>query len=190
MSIQAANIKANLRTLNSFDPKLRREVTKELKQLTKPAVDAANAERTKIRSVDGFNHNGRTGAGADKPIIARVDTRKARRRNLAKGAQYESLGVLKIQTKGTASAIADMAGRRGQIRTEGRSRSYPGRPQGHSLNGQGAHLIDKLNREFGRSGSRFMWPAVESTIANYENELFAIVSKVEDAVNKELMRIR
>jgi hypothetical protein len=190
MSIQAANIKSNLRALNSFDPVLRREITKELKGLMKPAVDAANQQRAKIKSVEGFNHNGRTGAGSDKAIIARVDTRKARRRNLAKGAQYESLAVLKVQTKGTASAIADMAGRKGQISTTGRSRSYPGRPNGHALNGQGGFLIDKLDREFGRSGSRFMWPAVESTIANYEQELTAIVRKVEEAVNKEMMKIR
>jgi hypothetical protein len=83
-----------------------------------------------------------------------------------------------------------MAGRRGLVRTSGRSRSYPGRPDGHGLNGQGAYLIEKLNKEFGKSGSRFMWPAIESTIATYEKELSAIVSRVEDAVNKELMRIR
>lgn len=188
MSVEVKDLKKNLKILNGFDPGLRKEFGRRFRALAKPAADQANAQRKSADWPRGFEHNGRTGVGADKPVGVRMNTRKARNRNLGAGAQYETLAVLTITTKGAPSAIADMAGKTGAIKYSGRSRAYPGRPQGHALNGQGAGLIRGLNKHMGHP-SRMMWPSVEATMTDYERAVRALVSDVEDAVNRELMKI-
>jgi hypothetical protein len=188
MSVEIQNLKQNLKILNGFDPALRKEMGKRFRALAKPAVDQANSTRKSANWPRGFDHGGRTGYRADKAVTARMNTRKARNRNIAAGAKYETLAVLSVTTKGAASAIADMAGKTGDIQMSGRSRAYPGRPTGHALNGQGAGLIKGLNKHMGHP-SRMMWPSVEATMTDYERAVRALVADVEEAVNRELMKI-
>ena len=188
MSVEVVDLKKNLKILNGLDPQLRKEFGKRFRALAQPAVDQANNVRKSGDWPEGFEHGGRTGLQRDKAVTARMNTRKARNRNIGSGAKYETLAVLTVTTKGAASAIADMAGKVGNIATSGRSRVYPGRPKGHQLNGQGAGLIRGLNKHMGHP-SRIMWPSVEATMTDYERAVRVLVSDVEDAVNRELMTI-
>lgn len=188
MSIEVQGLKENLRLLQRVNPALSREIRNDFRALAKPAVE--EIERTKPRGEGlprGFQHAGRTGANTVKKVKINFNTRRARNRNLAQGAQYETLGTIRIQTADAATAIADMAGKVGNVQTSGRSRAYPARPQGHLLNGQGAFMIRKLN-SIG-SPSRFMWPGAERGLNETEQEFVKIARRVEDEINKELMKI-
>lgn len=188
MSIEVQGLKQNLRILNGFNPALRKEIGKEFRALAKPSQDKANASRKGADWPRGFEHGGRTGIRSDKAVAVKMNTRRARSRNLAQGATFETLAVIAIQTRSAASAIADMAGKTNLVQYSGRSRAYPGRPTGHALNGQGGGLIRGLNKHMGQP-SRFMWPAVEQTASDYEIALRALVERVEKIVNAEVMKI-
>lgn len=188
MSVEVIGLKENLRLLQRINPTLSREIRKDFRKLAKPAVD--EIEKLKPSRGDfprGMRHAGRTGANAVKKVKINFNTRRARNRNIAQGAQYETLGTIRIQTADAATAIADMAGKVGNVQTSGRSRPYPGRPQGHELNGQGAYLINRLNN-YGRP-SRFMWPGAERGLNETDKEFIALARRVEDEINKELMKI-
>ena len=191
MSIEVQGLKENLRILGKIDPALRREFGKRFRALAKPGVDAINEIRpTGDRFPRGFQHNGRTGAGTAKPPTIDINTRRARTRNIASGANYETIGTIRIRTAkaDVATSIADMAGKTGNIQMSGRSRAYPGRPTGHALNGQGAGLIRGLNKHLG-APSRFMWPGAEKGLSGMEREFLALAAEVEDEINKEVMKI-
>ncbi len=185
-TIEVKGLKESLRLLNRLAPAMRREIGKEFRQLAKPGQQAAQEMRNKGEGVPGFHHHGRTGLWSWKTIAVKVDTRKARKRNVSKGADWESLGVVKITTKDAASAIMDMAGKVGQINRRPYSRPYDGRPQGHKLNGQGGHMIRKLNKEYGHAASRFMWPGAEQGLNGTEDELRDLVRKVERELQRAL----
>ena len=184
-SIEVKNLKEDLRLLNQLNPKLRREIGREFRRLAAPAVKEATNDRQKGSDIKGFQHRGRTGVFSWKALATRIDTRKARKRNLNKGVQFESLGVIKIQTKDASSAIMDMSGRRGVVRTSGQSREYSGRPFGHKLNGQGGYMVRKLNEVYGPA-SRFMYPGVGRGFNETENEFRDLVQRVEREVTREL----
>ena len=191
MSIEVQGLKENLRILGKIDPALRREFGKRFRALAKPAVDEINQIRpTGERFPRGFQHNGRTGAGTAKSPSIDINTRRARTRNVRAGATYETIGTVRIRSaKGdVATAIADMAGKTGNIQMAGRSRPYPRRPLGHALNGQGAGLIRGLNKHLG-APSRFMWPGAERGLTGMEREFMALAAEVEDEINKEVMKI-
>lgn len=188
-TIEVKGLKDQLRLLNKIAPGIRREITKKFKKLAEPGVKEAMALRKKgDPEVKGFQHHGRTGVWAWKPLIAKVDTRKARKRNVSRGASFESLGTVKITTRDAASSIMDMAGRVGHVQTSGQSKPYPGRPNGHKLNGQGGHMIGKLNRTYGRSGSRFMWPGAETGLDGTEDAFRDLVRDVSATLQRELGR--
>lgn len=185
-TIEVKGLKESLRLLNRLAPAMRREIGKEFRALAKPGAQAAQAMRGKGAEMEGFQHSGRTGVAAWKTIAVKVDTRKARKRNASKGADWESLGVVKITTKDAASAIMDMAGKVGNVQTSGQSRSYAGRPKGHRRNGQGNYMIRKLNKEYGHPASRFMWPGADAGMSGTEAELRDLVRKVERELQRAL----
>ena len=188
MTVQVEGLKENLRLLQRINPTMSKEIRKEFRALAKPAVDEIERQKPSAGNLpSGFQHSGRTGANAVRKVRINFNTRRARNRNLAQGAQYETLGTIRIQTADAATAIADMAGKVGNVQTSGRSRAYAGRPQGHALNGQGASMIRALNR-FGNA-SRFMWPGAERGLNETEKEFVRLARRVEDEINKELMKI-
>lgn len=191
MSIEVQGLKENLRILGKIDPALRREFGKRFRALAKPAVDEINQIRpTGDRFPRGFQHSGRTGAGTAKSPSIDINTRRARTRNVRAGATYETIGTVRIRSaKGdVATAIADMAGKTGNIAYDGYTRSYPGRPNGHRNAGQGAALIQALNASIG-APSRFMWPGAERGLTGLEQEFLNLAIDVEKEINRELMKI-
>lgn len=189
MTIQVEGLKENLRILQKIDPALRREFTKRFKELAKPAVDAIEAAKPSRAGLPrGFQHGGRTGANAVKKVKINLNTRRARARNLQQGVRYETIGTVRIQSADAATAIADMAGKVGNIAYDGYTRAYPGRPNGHRTAGQGAALIQKLNASIG-APSRFMWPGAERGLSGMESEFLNLAIEVEREINQELMKI-
>jgi hypothetical protein len=188
MTIEVIGLKENLRILQKINPVLSREIRKEFRKLAEPAVKEIEKDKPgKANLPRGFQHSGRTGANAVKKVKINFNTRKARNRNIALGAKYETLGTIRIQTADAATAIADMAGKTGNVQFSGRSRPYAGKPQGHTLAGQGAYLINKLN-QYG-TPSRFMWPGATRGLNETEKEFIQLARRVENEINLELMKI-
>jgi hypothetical protein len=178
ITMQPTGLKEALRTIQSIDPKLRRAYGKQIRELGKVVVDAITPLVPSSSPTSGMDGAWRTGwkNGQTKNIVVKTNTRKARKRNIAQGAKYETIGTITVGTKGAALAIADMAGKSGN-----RGRSGPrGRP----------NFAGVLNEKIGRGPSRMVWAGGEKAIPDFQKALEPVIKEVIYLANQELMRVR
>jgi hypothetical protein len=180
VSVDYYGLKEALRELQKVSPALRKEISQEMlgivrETLVPPIQDSIPS----TAPLQGMKHSGRTSwtrQSQTKGVVAKIDTRKARRRNLQQGAQWESVGVVKVITKTAALAIVDMAGR-GPNQTRNRNPKLA-RP----------NFVDDLTSKLGRGPSRFIWFAGERNVDATLRRLEKVVEKVADATTGNIVR--
>ena len=174
ISIEVKGLKEALRTINSIDPKLRRAYGKQIRELGKVVVDAITPLVPSSSPTRGMDGQWRTGwkNGQTRNIVVKTNTRKARKRNIVKGAQYETIGTITVGTKGAALAIADMAGKSGN-RSRGGPRARP-------------NFAGVLNEKIGRGPSRMVWAGGEKAIPDFQQALEPVIQEVMRQANGEL----
>ena len=176
VGIEYDGLKQALREIQKVDPALRRQITKDIKNAMTPLFSAIKDSITSSAPLQGQKHNGRTAWKAEsKNVTIKVDTRKARSRNLAQGAQFESVGTVKITAKGAALSMTDMAGR-GPNQTRN---SNPLRARPNFAN----ELTSKL-----RTPSRFVWARSDDYLDEITRRVDAIVVEVMDQANKRIVK--
>jgi hypothetical protein len=178
IDLKPTGLKEALRTINSINPKLRRAYGKQIRDLGKVVVDAITPLVPSSSPTRGMDGPWRTGwkNGQTKNIVVKTNTRKARKRNIEKGAQYETIGTITVGTKGAALAIADMAGKAG-----GGGRGGPrARP----------NFAGVLNDKIGRGPSRMVWAGGEKAIPDFQKALEPVIKEVIFEANKELMKVK
>ena len=89
IDLKPTGLKEALRTINSVNPKLRRAYGKQIRELGKVVVDAITPLVPSSSPTRGMDGPWRTGwkNGQTKNIVVKTNTRKARKRNIQKGAQ-------------------------------------------------------------------------------------------------------
>jgi hypothetical protein len=177
IDLKPTGLKEALRTINSVNPKLRRAYGKQIRELGKVVVDAITPLVPSSSPTRGMDGPWRTGwkNGQTKNIVVKTNTRKARKRNIQKGAQYETIGTITVGTKGAALAIADMAGKAGN-RGRGGPRARP-------------NFAGVLNSSLGRGPSRMVWAGGEKAIPDFQKALEPVIKEVIFEANKELMKV-
>lgn len=167
--LEVSGLKEALKTINSLDKKVRRQLTKDFENAASPMLQEMKSAIPTAPPLSGFANKSRTQwrKNESKNIKLKLDTRRARNRNLAKGAQYESVGTVKIRTMSPALAILDMAGKNG------------------SKSDRGAAMVDGLTGRFGNA-SRFMWPAAERKWQEVEMNLVPVIQKVQSEMTRLL----
>lgn len=170
VALEYNGLKEALRDLGKVSPTLRRELSKEMLGIVRETIVAPIVDTIPSSSpLSGMAHSGRTGwnkASQRKGVVAKIDTRKARRRNLQQGAQWESVGTIKVQTKTAALAIADMAGR------------GPNKTRNLNPNKARPDFADYLTSKLGRGPSRFVWFAGERNVDIATKRLVPVVEQI------------
>ena len=177
-SMEIQGLKESLKIVNKVDKSLRLEVGRDIKRIGEKTVVAAIMELIPPGApMSGMEHSKRTGwyNSKNKGIKVKTNTRGARRRNIAKGAQYETLAVITVQTTGAALAMMDMAGKRSSAGEGPRARP---------------NFVPLLNERLGRSPSRFMWAGGEKAIPDFQRELKPSIDRVIYRANQELMKVK
>ena len=133
----------------------------------------------------GFNRKWRNimpwdKAVANRGITVKIDTRKARKKNLQNGVQYETVGAFIIQQKNPAGIVFDIAGRGGRS-TSSQTRN------GFKYDWNNT-LIENLAKTFPTNPSRTMYPAVEKNKDNIEAAIKNITEQVERQLSVALSR--
>jgi len=176
--IKVFGLKEALKEINSVNPKLRREITTTYKQIMAATVKDVQSKIPVNPPMSGFSRawkkNGVDllpwdGSIARNMVKVKIDTRRARNRNIQYGTVYETLAVFKISWVGTINTIIDLAGK-----------------QDSPTNLAGANMIKVLNERYGKS-MRFLWPAVERNRGQIDSEMEILVKRVMDEVNKNLV---
>ena len=174
--MEVKGLKEALRTINSIDPKLRRAYGKEIRTLGKVVVDAITPLVPSSAPTRGMDGQWRTGwkNGQTKNVVVKTNTRKARKRNIALGAQFETIGVITVGTKGAALAIVDMAGK-GANQSRNRN-ALKARP----------NFAGALTSSLGRGPSRMVWAGGEKAIPDFQKALEPVIREVMRQANGEL----
>lgn len=170
VQVKVYGVKEALKEINKVNPKLRREFTKRYKTIVKPVIDEAKAafpdNPPLSRMGKPYKRLGAWDGGlVARGVTARINTRAARKRNIEKGAVYETISTFIIQQKTGWGSLFDMAGRR---------------------NGDSLLVQNLANKGFG-SPSRAMWPAYETHKAEIDLAVLALCKDVMDEVNRNLV---
>ena len=177
-SMEIKGLKESLKIINKVDKKLRLEIGRDIKRIGEKTVVAAINELIPPGApMSGMEHRKRTGwyNSKNKGVKVKTNTRGARKRNIAKGAQYETLAVITVGTTGAALAMMDMAGKRSSAGEGPRARP---------------NFVPLLNERLGRGPSRFMWAGGEKAIPDFQRELGPTIDRVIYRSNQELMKVR
>jgi len=177
-SMEVKGLKESLKIINKVDKKLRLEIGRDIKRIGEKTVVAAINELIPPGApMSGMEHRKRTGwyNSKNKGVKVKTNTRGARRRNIAKGAQYETIAVITVGTTGAALAMMDMAGKRSSAGEGPRARP---------------NFVPLLNERLGRGPSRFMWAGGEKAIPDFQRELGPVIDRVIYRSNQELMKVR
>jgi hypothetical protein len=177
VGIEYDGLKQALREIQKVDPALRRQITKDIKSAADPLVSAIKDSIPSSPPLTGQKHSGRTAwKNESKNIVVKVDTRKARKRNISAGAEYESISTVRITAKGAALSMSDMAGRGpNQSRNSNPLRARPG-------------FAGYLTASLGRGPSRFVWARSDDYLDEITRNVDKIVIEVMDKTNKSLVK--
>jgi hypothetical protein len=176
VSIEYDGLKQALREIGKVDPALRRQITKDIKSAVEPLVSAIKDSIPSSPPLSGQKGYSRTSwKNEAKNISVKVDTRKARKRNLEQGAQFESIGTVRITAKGAALSMTDMAGRGpNQTRNKNPLRARP-------------NFADALTSKL-RSPSRFIWARSDDYLDEITKRVDLIVQEVMNDANKRIVK--
>ena len=180
VSIEIPGLKEALATLKKTDAEIYKSMVTNLDTATAPMRQAIQNNIPSIAPLSGFVHKGRTKWPSGK-VSVKTNIRRGRSRRGGKEA------VIRIIVKNAAVEIADMAGRRNEVRYGELTREYKhkGKPRRHTINGQGEYLISALNL-IGKA-SRFVWPAADQ----YRDSVVVEVDKViQEAIKKGTEELR
>ena len=181
MPIEVRGLKEALATLNKIDPALRRQITKDMRRIAQPAIDAIVAAipaEPPLSGMDPAKHTpllaeqARASAtskwhwrGDEKKLVRLILNGKKPRVRRKQGQEFVSnVGTIIISAntpkkkeggRGAAFLMADMANRAVS------PRNLPG----------------KLNASVGRAGSRFMWYGADKALPD-------VTSRIEDAARE------
>jgi hypothetical protein len=171
-NIQVYGIKEALKELNKIDKSLRREITRDYKEIVKSVIDDAKAAVPAAAPLSGMNRRWKTKSGyeiigdggwsqaiAQKFLVAKISTRRVK--------EYQgnkvNVGTFRLVWSGIANQTFDIAGRKS---------SNP--------------LARALSERWG-SASRVMWPSYEKNKSQVDDEMLRLCERVMDEVNRNLV---
>lgn len=156
MTIDGKELRQFVKTLEAFEPGLRRQFVKDIKSEIKPLADtiASNIPRLGIpNSVRGFGHKGRTSWSRVRASVYATPG----------GGRSGSVARIEVYGQGEFKAalkIADLAGTKNQYNNGSMSKGGPNALP-YTINGQGEALVSRLDEisklSAGGKGGRFVW---------------------------------
>jgi hypothetical protein len=202
-SVEVVGLKEALKELNRFNKKLRRQITRDYKQITKPIEQDAKAELNRIGDKPPLSGWGRAwnpakkrapfGGRKIKDVWAKVEAEERRQQAIATGGVFpwdtdaaKRMVKAKINTKQPREFAGKMQNL--QIFTlswlgaanevfEMAGRESSGKTE------QGKQMIQALNARWGQPG-RVLWKAYDKNRDVVDKEMRALVERVMAAVNR------
>ena len=171
-NVQVYGIKNALKELNQIDKSLRRQITKDYKQIVSSVINDAKAAVPNSAPLSGMNRRWKTKSGYDiipeggwdgtkaqKFVVAKISTRKVKE---FQGTKV-NVGTFRLVWAGLANQVFDISGR---------SASNA--------------LARALSSKWGKA-SRVLWPAYEKNKSQVDDEMLRLCDRVMDEVNRNLV---
>ena len=165
--IEVNGLAQALKTLQTLDPELRKEVVKGMKNAASPILATA---RSLIPDGEVLTNWYGWRGGWDQAQV-RKGIKVAFRAGRVRGQERDVFPLLTLRQTNAGGEIYDIAGR-----------SFPGRRSEGALRGQ--MMIRKMDT-YARP-SRYMWPAVERNMDTVTGALEDVIQTVSDRITREL----
>ena len=172
VGIEAYGIKNALKELNKIDKSLRRQITKDYKEIVKSVIDDAKTLIPSDPPLSGMNRKWKTKSGyemigeggwskaiAQKMLVAKISTRRVKE---FRGMKV-NVGTFRIVWTGLANQVFDIAGRK-------------------DSNALGNALAQRWG-----SASRIMWPSYESNRSHVDAAMLELCERIMAEVNRNLV---
>lgn len=165
--IEVNGLAQALKTLQTLDPELRKEVVKGMKKAASPLEAAARSLVPATKPLTNwYNWRG----GWDQAQV-RKGIKVAFRGGRVRGQERDVFPLLTLRQTNAGGAIYDIAGR-----------SFPGRRSEGAARGRA--MVDKLAQN--GAPSRTMWPAVERNMDTVTGALEDVIQTVSNRITREL----
>lgn len=208
LELNSSDVRAMLKRLKDIEPDAVKRYRQEVKRIAKPVADQIEQQIPNRPPLSGMGfvisrtskrtgqqsyviNNGRLnwqGTGNyDKPIKLTRGPKTLQISSAIKpSGRSATTPIAKVIIMSPAVAMADMAGAASKGRSGVRSREYTYRKRNgeivrrrHTVNGQGANMIEVLQQRFG-TASRFGWSGLERRIDDAAKEIDKILQKYFD----------
>ena len=185
VAIDGASVREAIAHLKEIDPKLYTALRRDIRSELSGLASGIQASYPSQGELSGMNGRGRTSYA--KPKASVMFTPGVARR----GRVSTLIGIrVKVPSAQVGARIAELAGMRGVVQMSGETRSYTGplgEPKTHKLNGQGAYLIDRLNRRspLAGRGGRYGWKYFVSQKDDVREKGIRILERAVQALNME-----
>lgn len=191
--IEIYGIKNALKELNKIAPTLRRQITKDYKQIVAGVIKDAQSIVPTIAPMTGMDKGWQTASGYEmlpdggwngvkmqKSYVAKISTRRVKEFRGTK----ENVGTFRIVLTGLVNTVFDIAGRKSSGTVKQRSRmGKHGKVVGTV---GGPQMIAVLNSRYMR-GSRTVWPSYQKNEAQVIDEMTKLVEQVMASVDRNLV---
>lgn len=184
-TVDGSAVRRAIAELKEIDPKLVTALRRDIKSELSGVASGIESAFPNSGELSGLNGRGRTSYSKPSASVAFLP-------GYGRAGKASTLiGIkVKIAKDQIGAWISELAGMRGIVRIGGQSRTYRG-PLGenksHRLNGQGAYLIDRLNRRSpmpGRGG-RYGWKYFLSQKDDVRSRGIRILERAVSALNLE-----
>jgi len=153
----AANL---VKALRSIDPELRKRFITRLKDIGKPVESAIKSALPTIAPLSHMNNSGRLGWNVGKQSNSTTLSFKS-----SASRMKEVTPLLSVRANSAATAMADIAGRKGSGSTNA-----------------GRAMIRNLNAM--RAASRYVWPAGLSSSKDVESQIQITIDDASKVINE------
>ena len=180
-TVDGSSVREAIAELKQIDTKIFNGLKKDIRGELSGLASGISAAWPQEGELSGLNGRGRTSYAKPRVSISITPGKSARTLVSIKAV---------IPSNQVGAKIAELAGMRGEVRVGGQSRAYAGilgEKKTHRLNGQGAYLIDRLNRRspLAGRGGRYGWKYFVSQKSEVRAKGERILNRIVDALNLE-----
>jgi hypothetical protein len=185
MSLDITDYRKMMVTVRKIEPTLIKQMRSDIRDIASPIRDDIKSAIPSTRPLSGMvTKVGRLSwsktMNTARPLKS-VTIESFRKIN----TKYTMYSLARLRVWSAAVVMADMAGRSGAWVNKDGAEIIGKRK--HRINGQGVALINRLNG-FGKSASRFVWPAAERSLPHAKLEIRRSLERAYGMLNLEMLR--
>lgn len=179
-------VKETIREMRKLEPEMLKDMRKNIRQITQPAVSAIKSNSPKVAPLSGMANNGRSGYTRPKVSVQITPSSRS-----AFGSTTANLVAIKAEGTGKQYGfeISDMAGRAGNDGKYTQTRKFVDPRTGNivrrKINGQGTNMIRVLNSRYGPA-SRFVYKNLEDKLPAIRREVANVINRTMDDFSRRL----
>lgn len=186
--VQFYGVKETIKLMRKFEPEMLKDLRKDIRQISQPAVLAIRSNSPKVAPLSGMANNGRSGYTKPKVTVKIAPSARAFGGTTANLVSITATG----SGKQYGFDISDMAGRANEAGKYQQTRKFVDPRTGNivrrRINGQGQNLINTLNSRYGPA-SRFVYRNIEDKLPAIRQQVARSLDRTIGEFNRKLWKI-